>query len=165
MHQHIANTCRSTYYMHIRKINSIRQYLCNNSTASLVNATVLTRLDYCNSVYTGLPHKSMHKLQLAQNSAARLISQTPRHHHNTPILIELNWLTITKRCQYKLLVLTFKVLHSQSPGYISDFFNWYTSARPLLSVSTTSLIPNRSKTIKFGSRLVGICSAALWNQH
>ena len=47
MHQHIANTCRSTY-MHIRKINSIRQYLCKNSTASLVNATVLTRLYYCN---------------------------------------------------------------------------------------------------------------------
>ena len=64
MHQHIANTCRSTW-MHIRKINSIRQYLCKNSTASLVNATVLTRLNYCNSVYTGLPQKSMHKLQLA----------------------------------------------------------------------------------------------------
>ena len=47
---------------------------------------------------TVLPQKSMHKLQLAQNSAARLISQTLRHHHITPILIELNWLTITKRC-------------------------------------------------------------------
>ena len=140
--------------MHIRKINSIRQYLCKNSTASLVNATVLTRLDYCNSVYTGLPQKSMHKLQLAQNSAARLISQTPRHHHITPILIEQNWLTINKRCQYKLLVLTFKVLHSQAPGYISDLFNWYTPARALRSASTTSLIPNRSKTIKFGSDLL-----------
>ena len=102
--------------MHIRTINSIRQYLCKNSTASLVNATVLTRLDYCNSVYTGLPQKSMHKLQFAQNSAARLISQNPRHHHITPILIELNWLTIIKRCQYKLLVLTFNVLQSQAPG-------------------------------------------------
>ena len=82
-------------------------------------------------------------------------------HHITPILIELNWLTITKRCQYKLLVLTFKVLHSQAPGYISDFFNWYTPARALRSASTTSLIPNRSKTIKFGRRLVGTSSAAL----
>ena len=180
MHQHIANTCQSTY-MHIRKINSIRQYLFKNSTASPVNATVLTRLDYCNSVYTGRPQKSMHKLQLAQNSAARLISQTPRHHHITPILIELNWLTITKRCQYKLLVLTFKVLHSQALGYMSELFNWYTPARalrpallllsthssliiggsPLLlsyegspPASTISLIPNRSKTIKFGSDLL-----------
>ena len=74
MHQHIANTCRSAY-MYIRKINSIRQYLCKNSTTPLVSATVLTPLDYCNSVYTGLPQKSMHKLQLAQNSAARLISR------------------------------------------------------------------------------------------
>ena len=130
MHQYIANTCRSTY-MHIRKINSIRQYLCKNSTASPVNATVLTRLDYFNSVYTGLPQKAMHKLQLAQDSAAILISQTSRHHYITPILIELNWLTIIKRCQYNLLVLTFKVLHSQAPSYISDLFNWYTPARAL----------------------------------
>ena len=79
---------------------------------------------YCLICLKGkLREKKMHKLQLAQNSAARLISQTPRHHHITPILIELNWLTITKRCQYKLLVLTFKVLHSQAPGYISDLFN------------------------------------------
>ena len=63
MHQHIANTCQSTY-MHIRKINSIRQYLCKNSTASLVNATVLTQLDYCNSVYTGLPQKSIRPLDI-----------------------------------------------------------------------------------------------------
>ena len=97
-------------------ISSIRQYICKNSTAFLVNATVLTRVDYCNSVYTCLPQKSMHKLLFAENLAARLISQTPRHHHITPILIELNWLTVTKRCQYKLLGLTVKVLHSQAPG-------------------------------------------------
>ena len=52
-HQDIANTCRSTYYIHIRKTISIGQYLCKNSTASLVNATVLTRLDYCNSEFQG----------------------------------------------------------------------------------------------------------------
>ena len=121
----------------IRKVNSIRQYLCKNSTASLVSATDLTRLDYCNSACL--------------------------HGSSTKINAQLNWLTITKRCQYKLLVLTFKVLHSQTPGYISDLFNWYTPARALRSASTTSLIPNRSKTIKFGRRLVGTSSAALWN--
>ena len=32
----------------------------------------------------GLPQVSLHKLQLAQNTAARLISRTPIHQHITP---------------------------------------------------------------------------------
>ena len=47
--QDVVNTCRSSY-MHIRKINSIRKYLSKESTLTLVNATVLMRLDYCNSI-------------------------------------------------------------------------------------------------------------------
>ena len=53
MKKEIANTCRSAH-MHIRKINSIRRYLCEDSTKLLVNSTVLSRLDYCNSIYVGL---------------------------------------------------------------------------------------------------------------
>ena len=63
MQKHITNTCQSSY-MHIRKINSIRQYLSEQATLTLINSTVLIRLDYCNSVYVGLPQTSLHKLQL-----------------------------------------------------------------------------------------------------
>ena len=158
----IANTCRSTY-MSIRKINSIRRYLCENSTKMLVNSIVLSRLDYCNSAYVGLPQKSLHRLQLAQNSAARIINLTPRHHHITPVLQRLNWLTVSKRCQLKILMLTFKVLHRQAPPYICELFHWYTPARPLRSASTTSLVPKRNKTVRYGRRMIDTSSASLWN--
>ena len=77
MQKDISNTCRTTY-MHIRKIRSIRCYLNEPATKSLVNATVLIRLDYCNGLYIGLPLKSLYKLQLALNTAARLISGAHR---------------------------------------------------------------------------------------
>ena len=80
MKKAIANTCRSAH-MHIRKINSIRRYLREDSTKLLVNSTVLSRLDYCNSIYVGLPQTSLYKIQLAQNCAARMITNTPRHDH------------------------------------------------------------------------------------
>ena len=162
MQQDVVNTCRSSY-MHIRKINSIRKYLSKESTLTLVNATVLMRLDYCNSLYTGLPQKTLHKLQLVQNAAARLITQTPRHYHISPILKEFNWLQVTQRCQYKILVITFKVLHNEAPAYIANLFNWYTPARTLRSASTTSLVPNKNKTVMLGRRLIDTTSAALWN--
>ena len=77
MQKYIAGTCRSVY-MHIRKVNSIRRYLTKDATKLLINSTVLSRLDYCNSSYVGLPQTSTHKLQLAENAAARVISRTPR---------------------------------------------------------------------------------------
>ena len=138
MQKDIVGTWRSVY-MHIRKVNSIRRYLTKNATKLLINSTVLSRLDYCNSSYVGLPQTSTHKLQLAENAAARVISRTPRHQHITPILNELNWLPVTKKCQLKILVLTFKVLQGQAPTYIFEMFQWYTPARPLRSSSTTSL--------------------------
>ena len=110
---------------------------------------VLGRLNYWNNSYVGLPQKSTLKLQIVENAAAKVISRTPRHQHIILILNELNWLPITKSCQLKLLILTFKVSHGQAPTCICEMFQWYTPARPLRSSSTTSLAPNRNKT---GSR-------------
>ena len=72
MQKDIADTCRSVY-MHIRKVNSIRRYLTKDVTKLLINSTVLSRLDYCNSSYVNLPQTSTYKLQLAENAASRVI--------------------------------------------------------------------------------------------
>ena len=160
MEKHIMNTCRSSY-MHIRKINGIRRYLSEHATKTLINSTVLVQQH--NSTYVGLPQVSLHKLQLALNTAARVVSHTPRHEHITTTLQQMNWLPITKRCQMKLLVMTFKVLHQEAPQYIIDLFHWYSPARTLRSASSTSLVPQRGKTIRFGKRLIDTLTAALWN--
>ena len=49
------------------------------------------------------------------------------------------------------------------PPYICDMLNWYQPARALRSASTTSLVPNRNRTIRYGRRLLDTSSAALWN--
>ena len=144
-----------------KKIRSIRCYLNEPATKSLVNATVNMRLDYCNGLYIGLP--SLYKLQLALNTAARLISGTHRHSHITPVLQQLNWLPIIKRCQFKILILTFKALHQQTPTYICDLFHWYTPTRALRSAYSISLVASRSKTVRYGKRLIDTSSATLWN--
>ena len=59
--QHISNTCRSSY-MQLRKINSIRQYLTTNAVKTLVQSVVISRLDYCNSTYIGLPTTTGQKI-------------------------------------------------------------------------------------------------------
>ena len=46
---------------------------------------------------------------------------------------------------------------------ITRMLNWYQPARTLRSVSTTSLVPNRNRTIRYGRRLLDTLSTALWN--
>ena len=65
--------------MNIRKIRRIRKDLTYESVKTLVQCTVAVRLDYCYSLHCGLPLKTIKKLQLAQNAAARLIAKiSPR---------------------------------------------------------------------------------------
>ena len=80
MEEHVTSACRAAY-MHIRRINSIRGFLTEHVTKILMTLTVLTSLDYCNSTYAGLPQKSLYKLLLAQNTAARVVARIPRHLH------------------------------------------------------------------------------------
>ena len=88
---HIADMCKTAYY-HMRKINKIRKYLTGDTTGTIVHSLVTGRLNYCNSLYFGLASKSVYKLQLAQNSAARIISRTRKHEHISPIFKKLHWL-------------------------------------------------------------------------
>ena len=68
----------------------------------------------------GFPPQKKNRLQLSHNNAAHLISLTPRRDHITPVLNELHWLPVYKRCQLKVLVITFSALHDQTPGYIQE---------------------------------------------
>ena len=162
LERQVINTCKSIY-MNIRKIRRIRPYLTDYAVRTLVQTTVTVRLDYCNSLYNGLTVGTMKKLQIAQNAAARLISGTMRHEHISGILRELHWLPATKRCQYKLLVLTYQALHGNLPFYICEMLHWYHPSRPLRSAAYPSLVPNKNKTVKFGRRLCDTATAVLWN--
>ena len=119
----IAATCRSSY-MHIRRINTIRQYLTNDAVKTLTQSLVTSRLDYCNIIYNGLPMKSIKILQLIQKAAARLIRRTKKRTHITPVLRDLHWLPVVKRCQFTILIFTYKSLKNEAPSYISDLLNW-----------------------------------------
>ena len=79
---HVSNIWRSIH-MNIRKIRRIRKYLTYEAVKTLVQCTVTVRLDYCNSLYCGLPLKTIKKLQLAQNAAAGLIAKISISHNYT----------------------------------------------------------------------------------
>ena len=54
LNKHIFNTCR-TVSMHLRRINSIRRYLTEEVVKTLIQSVVISRLEYCNCIFVGMP--------------------------------------------------------------------------------------------------------------
>ena len=80
--RHLTGMCQKAS-LALRNIGRIRRYLDQNCTEKLVHAYVTSRLDYCNSLLSGLPSASLAKLQRLQNAAARLVTLSKKHEHHS----------------------------------------------------------------------------------
>ena len=58
--------------------------------------------------------KNLVRLQLVQNTLARVVAQKSRFFHITPILADLHWLPVRHRINYKIATIAFMVLHFKS---------------------------------------------------
>src|SRR5215469_5542790 len=141
----ISAVTRSCYHV-IRQLRQIRPLLDHNMAVLLANCLVSSRLDFCNSLFYGLPDSSIRRLQLVQNSLARVIfSSAKKPDHISPPLHKLHWLPIEQRIIFKAAVITFKVLHSRQPAYLADLITPQRSTRDLRSNSQNLLVPLRTK--------------------
>ena len=149
-------------FMHLRKIGRLRRCLTENALKSLVHGLITSRLDYCNAMLTGLPNNLIHSLQRVQNTAARLITGARRSDHISPILVDLHWLPIRSRIDYKVLVHTFRAINGTAPTYLSDMIGMYQPSRPLRSGDQRLLVTPRNKT-RLGERSFYCAAPRLWN--
>ncbi len=115
---HITKTARSCRFA-LYNIKKIRPFLSEHATQLLVQALVLSRLDYCNALLAGLPASSIIPLQLIQNAAARLIFNEPKRMHVTPLFINLHWQPIAARIKFKALMFVYRTTSGSAPLYLN----------------------------------------------
>ena len=70
--------CRSGYYQ-LRQMRSVARSLSEDGAKAVVNAFISCRLDYCNSLLSGVSDCPVQRLQSVQNAAARFVTGTRRH--------------------------------------------------------------------------------------
>ena len=150
----IKDVC-SSVFMNIKNISRIKSFLTIKEKTILVCAFVLSKLDYCNSLYCGIDSSLISKLQYTQNCAARLIYQRRKYDHVTDIFIDLHWLPVKKRILYKILLTVHNCLYNISPIELNNLITFE-------SVRTFNLQIPRCNT-SYGDRAFSVNSAKVWN--
>ena len=128
----------------------------------VLHTSVTSTIDYCNGLLYGLLDCEIAKLQRVQNAAARLLMSSKKYDHITPILINLHWLPVRYRINFKILLLAFKALYGMTPSCLSssDFdssclvFSSSLDFKFVLNIEKTSLtIGNSSRSKDLGMPL------------
>ena len=100
------------------RIRKLRPSLTIEACKQVVHGLVLSHLDYCNSLYIGLPTVDLNRLQRIQNAAARLVLMKSNYSNPKVLLKELHWLPIMYRIKYKVLTIVFHCIHGSAPQYL-----------------------------------------------
>lgn len=164
MRDHVSRLARACFF-HLRRLRPVRRLLGPSVTQRLVSAFVLSRLDYCNALFAGLPASTLAPLQRVQNAAARLVIGLKYSDHITPAFIELHWLPIKQRITYKLCLLVYKSLNGLAPPYLTELLQPISdlpSRATLRSATTCDLVIPRTK-LTFGDRAFAVAGAREWN--
>ena len=125
---HMSQVIKSTR-VHARDLYRIRPLLDLNTSVQLANALVSSRLDYCNSLFLSLTNFELRRLQLVQNSLCRVVTCSSKCSHITPQLKKLHWLPVRYRVQFKIGLITYKILNQGQPVYLRELIHLYTSSR------------------------------------
>ncbi len=158
---HITKTARSCRFaLYIKKI---RPFLSEHATQLLVQALVLSRLDYCNALLAGLPASSIKPLQLIQNAAARLIFNELKRTHITPLFISLHWLPIAARIKFKPLMFAYRTTSGSAPLYLNSLLQTYITSRSLRSASERHIIVPSERGTKSLSLTFSLTVPIWWN--
>ena len=135
------------------------------SDSRYINFLVLSRIDYCNSLLTGLPQCLLDKLQRVQNCSARLISRSTKRISVTPLLSKLHCLPMVQRIEYTVSSTCYSVVLGTAPPYISDLLELFQPSRSLHSAADSRIfrVPMKKKKSR-GFRALSHVGPCTWNK-
>ena len=90
------------------------------TTQVVVEALVLSRINYCNSLLMGLAEYQIDKMQRIQNMACRVICSVRKYDSISYHLKDLHWLHVHEHIAYKICILMFKCFRDMVPKYLTE---------------------------------------------
>ena len=114
----VTSKCRGS----LCQINRVNYLFGRRTLITTINSLVFSKLLYCSSVWANTTKKNIELLQTVQNFAARIASGTRNFDHVTPILKQLQWLSIINQLAVRDATMIFKCLNGLAPPYLCHKF-------------------------------------------
>ena len=128
----VNSFCKFPWFNLFNIIRS-RRSLTTDAVKIIIQAYVMSKIDYCNSLLYGIPDKLLNRIQRIQNYAARVVPRLHKFSHIAPALATLHWLPANRWIDFKIALLVYKALNGQAPAYIADLLQPYNPPRKLRS--------------------------------
>ena len=116
----IGRISRSCFYQ-LRQTRTIRQSLSDNATGTLIHSFVVTRVNYCNSVLSGITAvlTETDRTRIL-NAAARLVLRIPKFVPVSALIRDsLHWLPAAQRIKFWILLIHSCKLHQPKCTVVS----------------------------------------------
>ncbi len=157
----INSVVKSSFFQ-LRLLSKAKPFLSFKNLEKVIHAFITSKLDYSNSLYTGISQTASSRLQLVQNAAARLLTRSHKRDHITPVLQSLHWLPARYRVDFKILLIVYKSLNGMAP-YISDLLIEHNVTRSLRSSNQRLLFIPKTRRKCRGDRAFATAAPRLWN--
>ena len=116
-----VNSVRRNCGMLLRNLWQVHRCLDYSTRILLVKQLVISRLDYCNVLYGGLPMKLISRLQKVLNSCIRFIYGLHGHQEDyLPYMRETHILPVEQRVIFKACLMAYKIVHGSAPDYLIE---------------------------------------------
>ena len=149
-------------FFHIQALRHIRPTLTEDLANTVACSLVQSRLDYANSLYSGVSSSNFAKLQHIQNTLAGVVTLSDKRVHITPILKQLHWLPIRQRVEYKVSLLWYNIRQTGEPAHLSALLIEHVRTRNLRSSERSDLAIPRTK-LALASRAFSVAAPHTWN--
>lgn len=147
---HVSDLVRNCFYR-LKVLYKIRPFISPNLRVKIVDSLVLSKLNYCLTVYGPcLLKRSSRLIQRVQNACARFCFTIPPRTHVTPYLNNSNILKMEGRLKMYFSLMLFEVISKKSPDYLHRKLCWrYSNQRFNPRLCSWQLVCPKHRTAAF----------------
>ena len=158
------NKLTSSSFNTLHNISYVWCHLDEETTKLLVQALILSKINYFNSLFLGIPKYNTVKLQWIQNMSCRITFQLPTYSIINNYLAQLNWLKIQECIAYNIALFMYKCIHNIAPVYLTEMvLGEVQHNRNLRSTQKRLLYTTKSKTELLHSGSFKSIGSHIWN--
>jgi hypothetical protein len=164
MDGHVTRMCKNA--INLRLICRCRPFLTRQTSAILVHALVMSRIDYCSSLLYGISVGLFKKLDRVIRYGMRVVEGLKKKIDVTPYLVKHGWLFSEKRSQLRIALLTHKIHNLNLPKQLAQLvtISGPSSTGRILRSSTHGLLEVVRTRTRMGDRAFATAAPKIWNE-